>query len=383
VRILLVTTMFPPYCGGGVSSHVRDLSVALAAKGEDVWVLSSRRGKAIDPGEGNGSTAPPHVTFAQDFVHMFRKIKSVLGAEAFDVVHFHSFNALALSFLGATPRGAAVFTAHCDTANYFASVYGWTRRSHPAYRLLRWYENRAIRTPDATIAVSKRLREYVESIGGANVVFIPNAVDTEYWSPSPANTLLNGGGPVILVPRMLVPTSGVEHAILAMRSIVAAIPDATMVIAGDGPLRSSLEELATRVANGSVHFAGEVPRDRMRALYRSASAVLVPSITSSGVQDATSIAALEAMACGRPVIASDIGGLPEAITHGRDGLLVPEGSPEAIATAATALLADKEAARRLGAQARLRVAEDFSTVAWADRVSAVYSLAMDAATGGG
>jgi glycosyltransferase involved in cell wall biosynthesis len=380
VRVLLVTTMFPPYCGGGVSAHVRDLSIALTTAGGDVTVLTSRRGKAVDPAEMDRASPSPKVIYSPDFAHMFRRIKKILAADMFDIVHFHSFNSLALSFLGARPRGAAVFTVHCDTANYFASLYGWDRRSHPAYRLLRWYEALAIRTPDATIAVSKRLRAYVESMGAANAVFIPNAVDCDYWTPSDAP---HGGGPVILVPRMLVPTSGVEHAILAMRSILGTFPDATMLIAGDGPLRRSLEATAHRVANGSIHFAGEVLRDRMRDLYRAASAVLVPSVTSSGVQDATSIAALEAMACGRPVIASNIGGLPEAIADGRDGLLVPEQSPEAIANAATTLLADDAMARRLGAEARRRVAREFSVARWAERVSRVYALAIDSAGRGG
>ena len=379
MKILLVTSMFPPYCGGGVSSHVRDLSVALARSGEDVRVLTSRRGKPRDPHELEGTPPGVQVMFCRDFVHMFLRIKRVLASDAFDIVHFHSFNALALSFLGGHPRTGAVFTIHCDTANYFASLHGWDRRSHPAYRLLRWYENRAIRTPDATIAVSQRLRDYVESLGATNVVFIPNAVDCDYWSP--ADGVPENGGPVILVPRMLVPTSGVEHAIRAMGSITAAVPNATMLVAGAGPLRRSLEDLAEHVANGSVRFAGEVPRDQMRELYRRACAVVVPSITDSGVQDATSIAVLEAMACGKPVVASNIGGLPEAITDGVDGLLVPEKSPEAIAEAVMNLLADDRVGRRIGAAARIRVSRQFSAERWSERVSRVYASVSESAGG--
>jgi len=121
-----------------------------------------------------------------------------------------------------------------------------------------------------------------------------------------------------------------------------------------------------------------VSPEELRELYRRADVVLIPSVTSSGTQENTSIAALEAMACGTPVVATDIGGLPEVIRSGIDGYLVPERSADAIAGAILALFDDADLARRMGAQARRRVADKFSTRTWGERVVGVYRLALEA-----
>lgn len=375
MKVLLITSMFPPYCSGGVSSHVSDLADALARSGANVWVLTSRRGKAPENGEESGGPSSTNVVVCKDFAYMLPRLRRLIEDIDFDVVHYHSFNTLGFAFANLADSTATIFTIHSDTANYIASLRGWSGRFHPAYAFLRLYERVAIRAPDTTIAVSRRLQEYALSIGAREVSYVPNAVDCEFWLPEERNSRQDG--PAILVPRMLVPKNGIEHAIRAMKAIREVMPQATMRIAGDGPLRSPLENLAATMGGNSIQFLGDVPRPLMRTLYQSADLVLIPSITSSGVQEATSIAALEAMACGRAVIASDIGGLPEIIQDGRDGFLVPEKDSVAIAETVTTLYGDEQVLRQVAVEARKKVLRDFSIPAWITRTIDSYSMAAN------
>jgi len=297
--------------------------------------------------------------------------------EQFDVVHLHAFNALGLAPLARRRGTAILFTLHSDSANYLASVRGWGRH-HPAYLLFHLYERIAIRFPDFTIAVSRRMEDYGRGVGVGPIVRIPNAVDSDYWTPSPEPA--NGRPRTILVPRMHVPKNGIEYAIEAMASIAEQARDARMLVTGDGPLRASLEDLAHRVAGDRVAFPGMVDQEELRELYRRVDVVLIPSVTTMGTQENTSIAALEAMACGTPVVATDIGGLPEVIRSGVVGLLVPERDARALAEATVALLTDEERARRMGEEARRHVVREFSTTSWAKRVVGVYEAALASRT---
>ncbi len=141
----------------------------------------------------------------------------------------------------------------------------------------------------------------------------------------------------------LVPGKGVEFAIRAM----AELPEnVTLTIAGDGPERAALEQLASELAlGGRVAFLGEV--DTQRQLPVDAVAMLVPS-----EHELFGTVAAEASLAGLPVIASSVGGLPEVVDDGVTGYLVPPRDPGAIAQAAQALIGDPARARAMGAAAR-------------------------------
>jgi glycosyltransferase involved in cell wall biosynthesis len=114
---------------------------------------------------------------------------------------------------------------------------------------------------------------------------------------------------------------------------------------------------------------GRLPNDEVLALYAGADVVAVPSV----IPDAFSRVILEAMAAGRPVVGTDVGGTPELIQDGETGLLVPRHDPAALAAALERLLDDPALAARLGAAARRRVETRFSPEASLERLVALYT----------
>lgn len=373
MRILLVSSTFPPYGGGGVTSHVIDLAKGLVRAGNDVVILSCRGGKPPKRNEGRAAPDGSRVVFSHDYWAMFRDIGPLVRRGRFDVIHLHSFNALALGLFVRGGPWSMVFTFHADTARFFASVHGWRSRYHPEFLALKTFQRLANNVADLVIAVSRSAQAEAESYGIKRVVHIPNAVDTDEWTP-PTGSRPNGSHSILL-PRMHVPKNGIEVAIESVPRILEAIPDAELVITGDGPLRPKLERMAEGLPGDRIRFVGMVGRKRLRELYAETAVVVIPSVDSAGMQEPFGIAALEAMASGKPVIVSDVGGLPEVVRNGVDGYVVPQKDPQALADATIRVLQDPGLAARLAREGRERAVQLYSVESWTRQVLQAYALA--------
>jgi glycosyltransferase involved in cell wall biosynthesis len=193
---------------------------------------------------------------------------------------------------------------------------------------------------------------------------LTNGVETSFFRPvEPA--LPPANRPRILIPRRLFFKNGVEHFIRAMPLILKEM-EVEAVLVGDGPERERLEALARKMSvDHRIRFLGKQPHQDMPALLSSADLVVVPSL-----MEATSVAALEAMACGVPVVASDVGGLPEIVDEEVGGLF-PVGSPEGMARKITAVLNDPDLHRK-GERARERVVARWNNERLAERHVQIY-----------
>ena len=161
--------------------------------------------------------------------------------------------------------------------------------------------------------------------------------------------------PQLLFIGRLVHEKGLDAVLGALQPLFARRPDLHLVVAGDGPLRPQLEAQAQAPGlAGRVRFIGAVAPDVVQDLLTAASLVIVPSRV-----EGFGLVALEAAAMGRPVIASDAGGLPEVVEHERTGLVVPGGDASAFVRAIGRLIDDPDDARRMGAQARMRALTSF------------------------
>lgn len=180
-------------------------------------------------------------------------------------------------------------------------------------------------------------------------VVAPGVEPGEYERAEP-----HRGAPVIACIARLHREKNVALLIRAFARVHAEIPEARLVIFGDGPERGALERLAAALGLGSVvEFRGYVKDAGRRC--GDFDILAVPSS-----REAFGIAALEAMACGVPVIATRVGGLPELVLDGETGLLVPPEDEKALAETLTGLLRDPERAARLGAAGRERALTRFT-----------------------
>ncbi|HET7489513.1 MAG TPA: glycosyltransferase [Acidimicrobiales bacterium] len=222
-------------------------------------------------------------------------------------------------------------------------------------------------------------RVIVERYGVAPwlVSVVPPGVDLARFSPgdrAAARTLLglDAASPVAVAVRRLVPRTGVDVLLRAWADVSGGVPRAVLALVGDGPERGSLEALASRLGvEDSVRFLGVVDEDALVAAYRAADLAVVPSVELEGF----GLVVLEALACGVPVLATDVGGLPEALRPLDPALVVPAGDAGALAGRLGALLG--EAAARPPPERCRTYAEGFSWGAVARRHVEIYARAAD------
>jgi glycosyltransferase involved in cell wall biosynthesis len=242
------------------------------------------------------------------------------------------------------------------------------RHAQRQRRLLSW-------SVDRFIAVSAHVRERLErdlGLPSHKIEVIHNAIDAAAVRrpPDPAlRAKLNGGShhPLVLVPARLDPQKGHRHLLEA----AGEVPDATFVLAGDGPERQGLGDLARSLGvENRVVFLGY--RSDVPALLAACDLVVLPSL-----YEGLPLSLLEAMAAGKPVIASRIGGIDELVADGENGLLVPPADPHALAAAIRGLLDDPDHARRLAGMGREVVERRFSSAAMAAEISRIYDEVAD------
>jgi len=233
---------------------------------------------------------------------------------------------------------------------------------------------------DRVIAVAPSVRDFtVQRVGipADKVLVIPNGVDvTRFADVRPIDRAawdLPANGPLVVAVMRLDPVKGGETLVQALATL--RVPGLHAVVVGAGPQRQAWESLANALGAGEhIRFVGEqtdVPA------WLVACDVFVLSSDWEGMPNAV----LEAMAAGRPVVATAVGGTPDVVLDGKTGLLVPPRDPAALAQAIQSLLDDPARARIMGLAGRRRVEEHFSLAAVVSQTQALYDvLLMEHAT---
>jgi glycosyltransferase involved in cell wall biosynthesis len=214
------------------------------------------------------------------------------------------------------------------------------------------------RTASLLLPVSDFLRSVMLSKGwpAERVITHYSGVDTRFWSPGAEG--MGMGTDMTFVGR-LVPLKGADLVLNAFRHIASRHETTRLHIVGDGPERARLEDLARGRFEDRVVFHGSQDRATVRELVRRSRVVVVPSRTAYGRQEALNLVSLEAASCAVPVVASDSGGLREAVQDRETGLLFREDDARAFAEAIDALLADEQLAQQMGRAGRARMMRDF------------------------
>jgi glycosyltransferase involved in cell wall biosynthesis len=237
-------------------------------------------------------------------------------------------------------------------------------------RSSRWQLRALVSRVDRFLAVSREIAdELVEDLGwpAEKVEVTYNAVDVGRAAvPAPPGLRARLGGsetrPLVLTPARLNAQKGHD----ALLEAIAAVPDALFLLAGDGPDRERLEARTAELgAAGRVRFLGR--RADVPQLLAACDVFALPSL-----YEGSSLAVLEAMAAGIPIVSSAIGGTEELIDDGRSGLLVPPGDAPALAAALRRLLGDPKLREDLAARARERVDAGLRREQNAERVASIY-----------
>ena len=353
----LVTEYYYPH-QGGVCEHVHFLAAELRRRGHCVDIITSALGDAPNergvirlghsvPVYGNGSLA--RITIGAG---LRRQMRDTLARGAYDVVHVHSPLAPTLPMVAILE----------STVPVVGTIHTYFPRSL-AYRLLRPAFQSLLDRLDAVVAVSRTALEAHARYFHANWRIIPNGVDLSFFRPdAPPPPAFEPGVPHVLFLGRLDPRNGLATLIGAFKELRQR-REARLVIAGDGPLRGHYTRLAA--GHPDIVFVGSVSDERP-GYYANSDVYACPTTKAS-----FGITLLEAMACGTPIVCSDIVGFRDVVRNDCEALMVRCSDESALANALGTLLDDPALRIRLSAAGRERVSQ-FSWQSVADDILAVY-----------
>lgn len=372
MKIALVSPYDYPY-PGGVTEHVRNLAEEFLERGHVVHVIAPssadpdalparpvvhRIGRVV-PVPTNGSVARITLPFRG-----YLQVKELLTREAYDVIHLHEplMPALPLTVLRHS-RTVNVGTFHAFGKTSLRYFY--------AKPMLRGFFGRL----HGRIAVSGPARDFVSRRFPSDYRIIPNGIDyARFATPRIPLPAYDDAALDVLFVGRLEKRKGLTYLLRAWSLVRDAFPHARLLVVGAGGHRL---EYYQRYADArgwrEVVFAGYVSSDDLVRYYQTTDVFCAPSTG----QESFGIVLLEAMAAGRPIVASRIPGYAEVVTDGGEGLLVPPRDPPALAVALTRLLADAELRRALGTRGRQKAAVyDWARIA--DEILAFYDETIEA-----
>jgi phosphatidylinositol alpha-mannosyltransferase len=330
---------------GGVNTHISNLGLHLAKMGHQVKILapcSNKKalsssqaviplGKTI-PYPSNGSVARLTLSW-----WLMPKVKSILDEERFDILHFHEplFPSLPWIVLPLS-HSINVATFH---AYYKRSIGYWFCRP-----IVRRFYNRL----HGKIAVSEPAKRFISRYFPGDYRVIPHGVDVEHFSAEvpPIKDFCDGKLNILFVSR-LEERKGIRYLLKAFRIVKAGFPQSRLIVVGPGN-GSRYKDWVNAVKLKDVAFVGYASYASLPRYYRTADIFCAPAVG----QESFGIVLLEAMAAGKPIVASNIDGYANVVTHEVEGLLVPPKNEKALAQSLLSLLKDETLRQKMGSKGR-------------------------------
>lgn len=365
INVLLVNKLYYPVIGG-VENHVRDLAISLSKNLElNARVLVANTSfktelqeidgvevyKIASLGTFRSTPIPP------SFLFWLRKLKS-------DIYHFHfPYPFGEFSYLLAKSPGKLVVTYHSDIVRQklLLALY------KPFLKAFLKKADKILVSSPNMIEHSPFLKEFKDKCVVAHFgIDVKRFEKTQDVLEQAKEIRKRFGGSIVLFVGRLIYYKGVEYLVKAMKNVKAQL-----ILVGEGPLKNDLKKLAMDLGiEDRVHFVGEVSDEELPAFYHACDVFVLPSIARS---EAFGLVQLEAQACGKPVVSTELKtGTSYANLDGKTGFVVSSENSEELAKAINALLEDEPLRRRMGEFARARVNEEFTFEKMAERVFGVY-----------
>jgi glycosyltransferase involved in cell wall biosynthesis len=398
--VVMITTSYPRFPGDGVGSFMEPIATSVAARGHEVhlvapWHPAIRRDRtengvhfhffryALVPamnvfGYSQGLRADTNLKLAAwcatpaALASGWFKAMRVAQKRRATVMHAHWV--IPSGVIGALAAGGRRLVVSLHGSDVFVAE---------RHGLLRQAARRVFARAARVTACSDDLRTRAIALGArpADIETVPYGVDSARFAPSAEardrvrRELGLGDRPFVFTAGRLVRKKGFEVLIDAAARLRLAVPDLAVAIAGEGDLDAELRQRAAS-SGGAVVLLGNRSQDDIAALCAAADVIAVPSVhDEAGNVDGLPNFALEALASGTPVVATRVGGLPQAIRHAASGLLVAERDSAALGDAILALLRDRRLASAIGAAARVSVERDFGWDRAAERFEDAYGPA--------
>ncbi|MBI3536810.1 MAG: glycosyltransferase family 4 protein [Chloroflexi bacterium] len=350
MKIALVTPYDYPY-PGGVTEHIKYLDQHFRAMGHDTRIIaaSSRDTNELRDHIIKVSGAVAAMPFSGSKARIavaptvYRRVKKILNAEKFDVVHVHE---------PAVPILSLVVLRHSHAVNV-GTFHAYRESNNLVYEMLGALLRRAFKSLDGRIFVSDVVREYITQYFPGDYVIIPNGIDCARFDAPHLQPIerFNDGRPNILYVGRMDARKGFRHLIRAYPYVKEKIPDARLIVVGafsDQDKMPFVRYARTHKLKG-VHFIGYISPEELPRYYRTATVFCAPS---TGFES-FGIVLLEAMAAGVPIVASNIAGYGTVMQNDAQGLLVPPGDTRAMANALIALLRDPLRRARMSERGRV------------------------------
>lgn len=380
MRVLLLNYEYPPV-GGGAGYATANIARGLAAMGVKAEVLTSR----ID-GEEDGLSVdgvPVHrVKSWRVNIHDcgLRGAYTYVLAAALKRMRLHAKHKYDIEhYFFSMPTGLLTLLPQLGRqVPYIVSLRGsdvpgydpFNRKVELLHRLLKPVTRRIWKRAERTVALSEALADTArETAPDIDIDVIPNGIDTEQFSP-PEKRKSTSVIKLITVARLL-ERKGIQT-ILEACAKPTVLP-ITLEIIGTGPYEAELRSLADSLGiSDRVEFLGYVPNEELPRYYRKSDVFVLPSETES-----FGLVFAEAMSCGLPIAASDVGGIPETVRHGTDGLLCPPGDPGLLRQNIKLLMSSKERRASIGDSQRQRILANYTWDQIASRYLDVYESVLD------
>ena len=398
MRICLVSSSLhavPPHSHGAVEVQMMEHARALVGAGHDVHVLTvgERTERVSDTLEGvrfhrfgeafeGRSRARTVAGLASSQIRFGLRVRRACARLGPDIVHWHSRYPCLVGVTGSPG------TRHRPRHVYH--VHNWKLAEQMTYPALSprraaavlgaGIDRRVARNCDHVVAISQFIRDRVletSRVPPERISILTNVVDADLFRPDPRERHRSG---VLFVGR-IASEKGVAPLIEAMSAVARQCPETVLAIVGpasDGTERGSYLQacrdlVARRGLERNVRFEGTIPNHELPGRIRRSRVLAVPSVWGEPL----GIVVLEGLACGVPVVASRVGGIPELIDEGRTGILVPPADPDALGRALLSALQDDSLQERAATEGPETIARRHTRSAVSASLQSIYRRTLD------